>query len=195
MLPRVGIGIFDENLRFVSVNPALAAMNGVPREEHIGHRLGEILGKVSTRAEAALECVLNTRQTFANLGLREKLPGRERVGRWVQTTFPISDGTGPLKGLAVFVVEIACEQENMNQQLSDGHFVPSSEEYDCLRKSGAVVANGAKSISQPPWHRKTFQMFTEETVKSSPALQVVKELGVGLAELALMQLSSSRWRP
>ena len=39
----VGLGLVDRDLRFVRINAALAAINGRPRELHLGRRLDEVL--------------------------------------------------------------------------------------------------------------------------------------------------------
>src|SRR3954471_20830088 len=45
----VGLGYFDADLRCVRVNKALAAINGIPAEEHPGTPLEELLGPLADR--------------------------------------------------------------------------------------------------------------------------------------------------
>ena len=56
----IGVGIFDNDLRFVAVNSVLAKMNGVPLEKHLGRRLRDVLGAGAIRIEHAVESVLSS---------------------------------------------------------------------------------------------------------------------------------------
>ena len=42
----VGFGFFDRELRYLRVNPALAEINGLPIEAHLGRTLGEVLPRM-----------------------------------------------------------------------------------------------------------------------------------------------------
>ncbi|MFK0256486.1 SpoIIE family protein phosphatase [Streptomyces sp. NPDC090445] len=69
----VGIGVLDTQLRFLSVNPALERMNGLPESSHIGRRLAEVLPEVNAaEMEEAMREVLDT---------GEPLLDRRRKGR------------------------------------------------------------------------------------------------------------------
>ena len=50
----VGIGFWDRELRFIRVNDALAAINGLTPEEHVGKPLADVIGELSPVARAAL---------------------------------------------------------------------------------------------------------------------------------------------
>src|SRR5690606_29311208 len=39
----VGLGVWDTDLRFQRINPALAAMNGLPISEHLGRKVEDVL--------------------------------------------------------------------------------------------------------------------------------------------------------
>jgi PAS domain S-box-containing protein len=51
----LGVAIFDRDLRYVRVNDALAAMNGLPVADHIGHTVKEVLDERSATDLAALQ--------------------------------------------------------------------------------------------------------------------------------------------
>ncbi|MYS83366.1 SpoIIE family protein phosphatase [Embleya scabrispora] len=57
----IGVGIFDADLRYVAVNDALAAINRMPVEEHIGRRLEEVRPGMDTeRVRTIQQRVLET---------------------------------------------------------------------------------------------------------------------------------------
>ncbi|MET9468191.1 SpoIIE family protein phosphatase [Streptomyces sp. NPDC006544] len=69
----VGIAVLDTQLRFLQVNAALEAMNGLPESAHVGRRLAEILPEVNAHEmEEAMLQVLATGQPLLD---------RRRVGR------------------------------------------------------------------------------------------------------------------
>ncbi|WP_243420779.1 PAS domain S-box protein [Micromonospora globispora] len=54
----VGFGLVDTELRYVQVNPALAAMNRLPAEEHLGRRPGELFPVHGERIEELMRRAL-----------------------------------------------------------------------------------------------------------------------------------------
>src|SRR6266542_2775895 len=70
----VGLALFDADLRFQHVNEAVAEMNGLPAEAHVGHTLGELFGGGEARhagaiprIEDALRAVVETGRPRLNL--------------------------------------------------------------------------------------------------------------------------------
>jgi PAS domain S-box-containing protein len=51
----LGVAIFDRELRYIRVNEALAAMNGLPVADHIGHTVVEVLDERSAADLTALQ--------------------------------------------------------------------------------------------------------------------------------------------
>src|SRR6187200_696349 len=56
----LGIGFWDRNLRFQRVNHALAAINGIPEEAHIGKTLAELVPGSDPGIAQALSRVIET---------------------------------------------------------------------------------------------------------------------------------------
>jgi PAS domain S-box-containing protein len=57
----IGVGIFDTDLKYVAVNDALAAMDGVPAGEHVGRTIDEIMPGIDTaRVRTIQQRVLDT---------------------------------------------------------------------------------------------------------------------------------------
>jgi len=53
----VGLALLDTDLRYVRVNPALAAMNGAAAAEHLGRRPADVLGPGGAEVERLLRSV------------------------------------------------------------------------------------------------------------------------------------------
>ena len=53
--PAVGIAVCDKRFRFKAINPALAAMNGVPVESHLNKTIYQVLGDLAQRIQPAFK--------------------------------------------------------------------------------------------------------------------------------------------
>src|SRR4029077_6743577 len=91
---------------YVSVNPALAAMNGIPAEVHIGKTVREVIGSVASTVELLLRSVLFTGESILNAEVRGNLPTRDGEGYWIEHYFPFHYANGGGKQVGVAVVEI-----------------------------------------------------------------------------------------
>ncbi|MFF6776524.1 SpoIIE family protein phosphatase [Streptomyces sp. NPDC012637] len=108
----VGIAILDTQLRFLRVNPALEAMNGLPQAAHIGRRLVEILPDVNAadmeramrRALDEGKPVLDSRRT----GRTPADPDHDHV--WSGSYVRLEDTDGRPVGLAATLIDITAQQ-------------------------------------------------------------------------------------
>ncbi|MEK9520787.1 SpoIIE family protein phosphatase [Streptomyces venezuelae] len=108
----VGIAVLDTQLRFLRVNPALEAMNGLPQAAHIGRRLVEILPDVNApdmersmrRALDEGRPVLDSRRT----GRTPADPDHDHV--WSGSYVRLEDADGRPIGLAATLIDITAQQ-------------------------------------------------------------------------------------
>src|ERR1700730_16783001 len=118
-------GIFDRWFRCQFVNDALAKINRIPRQDHIGETVRTITGEVALKAEPALQAVFDTGRLISGFEITGKLPKRSAVGHWVATYFPIRDSRGKVNQVGVLGAEIASHVQSeatitgANQQLLD----------------------------------------------------------------------------
>ncbi|MFF8507064.1 SpoIIE family protein phosphatase [Streptomyces sp. NPDC015492] len=108
----VGIAVLDTQLRFLRVNPALEAMNGLPQAAHIGRRLVEILPDVNApdmersmrRALDEGRPVVDSRRT----GRTPADPDHDHV--WSGSYVRLEDADGRPIGLAATLIDITAQQ-------------------------------------------------------------------------------------
>ncbi len=103
----VGVGIWDRSLRFTRVNPALASMNGLAAEDHIGHHISEVLPELGPHLESLFEEVLATQTAAAGLeitGQTPASPGEDR--HWLASYYPLVDDEGHALGIGSVIVDI-----------------------------------------------------------------------------------------
>ncbi|RCJ26002.1 hypothetical protein A6770_26915 [Nostoc minutum NIES-26] len=85
-----GIGIWDEKLRYVRLNDALAEINGLPQAAHIGKTVAELLPGVGVEVMAALRHVVETGESILAQeasGETPAAPGKQRY--WAVNYYPI----------------------------------------------------------------------------------------------------------
>jgi serine phosphatase RsbU (regulator of sigma subunit)/PAS domain-containing protein len=100
-----GLAFFDTSLRYVRVNQALAAMNGVPVRDHIGRTVAEVLpdhGALGT----AFRQVLDTGEPIDGLEYSGETPARPGERRhWRGSFYPVLDEDGAVLGLGAVVLD------------------------------------------------------------------------------------------
>jgi PAS domain S-box-containing protein len=102
----VGLALFDRDARFLRINPALAEMNGLPREAHIGRRVREILPGVADAAEKMFEEVFRTGQGLRGWELHGSTPKEPGERAWAEDLYPVRDGTGAVRAVGAVVREV-----------------------------------------------------------------------------------------
>jgi PAS domain-containing protein len=113
----VGIAVFDPDVRFVRVNRALADINGVSVEDHLGRRLDEVVPGMAAQVEL-LRRVIDTGAAVTGLEVSGETPAQPGVRReWLVDYYPVSVGDR-FVGAAATVVEVT-ERNRLHSQIQD----------------------------------------------------------------------------
>jgi len=105
-----GVALFDRGLRFVRVNAAMAAINGLPAEAHPGRALEEALPHVSPQAVAALRRVLATGEAVTGVEIAGDTPGApDDIRSFTAGYHPLRIG-GEVRGVLAVVHETTEER-------------------------------------------------------------------------------------
>ena len=104
----VGLFVFDASLHFVRVNQAMAELNGLPAEQHVGRTLRELLSpELAGPTEALLRQVLETGNPVLNQEVYgATLPRSGEPRHWLVNYHPVFDGKGAVSGVHGVVQEI-----------------------------------------------------------------------------------------
>ncbi|MDN3024209.1 SpoIIE family protein phosphatase [Streptomyces sp. S.PB5] len=131
----IGLAVLDTDLRYVSVNPTLERLNGVPAEEHIGRTMREILPEIDVEAmETAARQVLETGRPLVDahtVGRTPADPDEEHA--WSVSLYRLEDAVGTVLGAAVSIVDI-----------TDQH--RAAVEAEAARRRLAVIADASARI-------------------------------------------------
>jgi PAS domain S-box-containing protein len=119
----VGLFFYDTDLRYVRVNPAMADLNGLPAEQHIGRGLRDILTpELADQVEPQVRRVLETGQPLPNCEVHGATAPRsgEQQRHWLVSYHPVQAGDGTLRGVHGAVQEIT-ERKQAEQRLRQNH--------------------------------------------------------------------------
>ncbi|MGH7718131.1 MAG: ATP-binding protein [Gemmatimonadaceae bacterium] len=114
----VGFAYIDRELCYQSVNPALAAINGVRAEMHAGRTVREVIPQLAAVVEPLLERVLTTGSAVTDVELEgEGLTGDGRRRYWRASYYPIRGAGGSVTGVGAMVAEIT-ERRRLEEELA-----------------------------------------------------------------------------
>lgn len=107
----VGLCFVDTDLRFVNVNQAMAEMNHLPVDDHIGRTLHEVVPTVADTIAAYCRRVIRTGKPVVNVeiyGISTRVPGLERY--CLANYCPVQDEDGTVLGVNVVVQDITARK-------------------------------------------------------------------------------------
>jgi PAS domain S-box-containing protein len=102
----VALAFLDPELRYVYANEALAAINGVPYNQHIGHTIREVLPQWAPQLEPIFHQLMATREPLLNQEISGETypPGTFRYG--LINYYPVCLPNGQLLGVGVTGIDI-----------------------------------------------------------------------------------------
>ena len=105
----LGIAVLDRELRYVTVNSALARMNSSDPRAFIGQTVREVVPHLAAILEPALRRVLQTATAIHDLEVFGEGPDVGRV--WSEHLLPLRDADGQVVGVIVTVEETTARQQ------------------------------------------------------------------------------------
>jgi len=131
----VGMAVYDTDLRFVRLNEALAQINGVPAEQHLGRRTSEVLpGPEGEDIETVVRQVLDTGEPVIDArshGQSHDHPTRERA--WSASYFRLEEPNGRILGVSSTIVEVTA------RFLAESRATRSRERLELLVDAGSRI--------------------------------------------------------
>lgn len=119
----LGVAIVDVDLRYRLVNDALAEMNGISAEGHIGRRVAEVVPDLAPSAAALMKRMRDTGAPVLNheiVGETPRAPGRARV--WLESWYPLhrDDASVWAAGIVVEEITVRRDLEGQLREANDG---------------------------------------------------------------------------
>ncbi len=131
----IGLAVLDPDLRYVSVNPALEGINGIPAADHLGRTARELLPLVEAEAlEAAAREVLASGRPVVGKATTGRTPADpDEDHTWSVSLYRLEDALGAVLGVAISVMDVT-EQHR------------TSAEAEAARRRLAAVADASARI-------------------------------------------------
>ncbi|MFE9768328.1 SpoIIE family protein phosphatase [Streptomyces sp. NPDC005808] len=108
----VGIAVFDNDLRWVGLNPALERINGLPEEAVIGHRITEMLPGLDVEAiESRMRLVLASGRPLLDQQSVGRTPADTEDRAYSESYHRIQDSEGRVLGLAMSIIDVSERQQ------------------------------------------------------------------------------------
>ncbi|MBD1924384.1 PAS domain S-box protein [Microcoleus sp. FACHB-831] len=104
----IGIGFLDSEQRFVAINEALAEINGLSREQHLGNAIPEIFGESDPELVEVFHNLYATGTPFISPNLAVNVPGRDdrSPGYYYVYYLPTLNQNNSVEGVLVYVVDV-----------------------------------------------------------------------------------------
>src|SRR4051812_49362119 len=107
----VGLGFFDSELRYVRINEALAEINGLPVDEHLGRSVQEVLPEAEQAVSDQIRTVYETGEPATDLEIQvatQRNPGQPRT--FNASYYPVRSPDGEIIGVGAVVADITERQ-------------------------------------------------------------------------------------
>ncbi|MET7650423.1 MULTISPECIES: SpoIIE family protein phosphatase [unclassified Streptomyces] len=148
----LGIAVFDNDLRWVGVNPSLERMNGVSEAALVGHRVGEMLPDLDVEAiEARMRHVLATGRPLLDQQTVGRTAADVEERAYSESYHRIEDTNGRVLGLAMAVLDVTERQQ-------------AATEVAQARQRLSVIADAGVRIGTTLDLRQTARELTDVTV-------------------------------
>ncbi|MDB6108662.1 MAG: hypothetical protein JWR69_412, partial [Pedosphaera sp.] len=103
----IGLCFTDVNHRYIKINEQLAAVNGRPVADHIGHAIGEIAPELAGTLQPLLQQIIARGEPINQIELRCRLPRDSRCERyWLGSFHPVKDEEGTSLGVNTTMLDI-----------------------------------------------------------------------------------------
>ncbi len=109
----VGLCSLDLDLRYIHINEWLAAINGIPVQEHLGRTIGDVLPDVAAVVEPLLRQVIETGEPIHDGIVEVETPARPRIKRILQHNYmPVKSDDDTIIGVTCVVQDITARQQD-----------------------------------------------------------------------------------
>lgn len=126
----IGLALLDAEQRFIAINTALAEINGLPREYHLGKSVTELFSQVDSAIVELIQQIYTTGNPWSSPSLPLYAPGHHdrRPGYYNVYYLPTVDSNHRVEGLLAYVVDVTerVKLERAQQFLSEASAVLAS---------------------------------------------------------------------
>jgi len=172
---KIGVAVFDRNLRYTALNQQVAEIGGLSIANHLGRTARQVLGSVAGQYELLLRSVFETGKTLMNREIVGQLPGRTETRKWINTFVPLTDAQARVINVGVFIVAIAYSpKEHVSFEQVERQLPPSNTQIQMSQGLIGQVAAGQVPTPLDSTQRHSARLSRREE-------QVLRLLAVGMS--------------
>ncbi|AFZ23065.1 PAS domain S-box [Cylindrospermum stagnale PCC 7417] len=104
----VGIALLNAQQQFIAINQALAEINGLTCEQHLGHSIPELFGQSDPKLVELFDEIYTTGNPFISPSLAVNVPGRNdrQPGHYNVHYLPTTNSNHQVEDVLVYVVDV-----------------------------------------------------------------------------------------
>jgi len=104
----IGLALLDAQQRFIAINEALAEINGLTREQHLGQSIAELFDQSDPQLVEVFDQIYTTGNPFISPNFAVHVPGRSdrRPGYYNVYYLPTVNSNGQVEGVLIYVVDV-----------------------------------------------------------------------------------------
>ncbi len=116
----IGLCSFDKELRYVRISKWLAKINGIPVEEHLGRKIGDVIPDVAIGVEPQLRQVLQTGEPIVNGLVKATTSAHPTTIRsYMHNYSPERSANGAVVGVLCVVQDVTEATEDLERALAE----------------------------------------------------------------------------
>jgi len=195
----IGLCYFDKELRYVRISKWLAEINGLPVEEHLGRKIGDVIPDVAIGVEPKLRQVLQTGEPIIDGFVKATTPANPTTPRtYMHNYSPDRSANGDVVGVLCVVQDVTEATKNLEGALVEiEHLRAQLEaEADYLREDLKREHHFDEIVGSSKAMVATLQKV-EQVAKTDATVLLLGETGTGkeLLAHALHARSNRKNRP
>ncbi len=102
----VGMSVIGPDLTYVRINDRLADINGVPREDHAGRRIHDVLPEMADKLEALYRQIFESGQAKLNFEITGVTQASSQCRTWLASFYPLRSEDGKVMSVSSIVQDI-----------------------------------------------------------------------------------------
>jgi len=164
----IGLGAWDKELRFFRLNQALADINGLPPEAHLGRKVSEILPDLEGLAdiESQWQRIIESSEPITDVEIQGETPAHPGEKRyWLENWFPVRIGKETI-GMAATVMDIT-DRKRIEQELQRAREQLERKVFERTQELMGANKILKEEISKREKFERELKLSTEKILKES----------------------------